>query len=142
MDEKKLIEQNIFNDTSQYNDIMDLPYLHPKRHLPMEQLDRAAQFAPFGALEGFNGLIQEKTKDYTLKKYSNQEQEQLINRQIEYLKKHSELLVDVNYFNDESGYYEHIKGTYTGQNVEKGRVTFNAVSIVQVNIREIKLVGK
>ncbi|WP_125711286.1 hypothetical protein [Companilactobacillus zhongbaensis] len=142
MDEKKLIEQKIFNDTSQYNDIMDLPYQHPKRHLPMEQLDRAAQFAPFGALEGFNGLIQEKTKDYTRKKYSTQEQENLIIRQIKYLKKHPDLLVDVNYFNDESGYYEHVKGTCSGQDVEKGRVQFGDVSVVQVNIRGIKLVGK
>lgn len=142
MDEKKLIEQKIFNDTSKYNDIMDLPYQHPKRHLPMEQLDRAAQFAPFGALEGFNGLIKEKTKDYARKKYSTQEQEQLISRQIKYLQNHPDLLVDVNYFNDESGYYEHIKANYTDQNTEKGRVKFGDTSIVQVNIREIKLVNK
>ncbi|MCS6105777.1 hypothetical protein [Clostridium botulinum] len=62
MDEKKLIEQQIFNDTSKYQDIMNLPYHVSKRHLPMAQIDRAAQFAPFSALDRFNSLIKEKTK--------------------------------------------------------------------------------
>lgn len=39
MDEKKLIEKQIFNDTSQYQDIMDRPYQPSKRHLAMNQLD-------------------------------------------------------------------------------------------------------
>lgn len=140
MDEKKLIEKKIFNDTSSYNDIMDRPYQHSKRHLPMKQLDRAAQFAPFGALEGFNDLIVEKTKDYHRKKYSTSADEQLIQRQISYLQKHPDLSVDVNYFNDASGYYEHIKGKLTAIDLEKGRVSFGDTSIVQVNIRSMKLI--
>ncbi|MCT4445072.1 hypothetical protein EFO98_15375 [Lactiplantibacillus argentoratensis] len=142
MDERKLIEQKLFNDTSKYDDIMDFPYEHPKRHLPMPQIDRAAQFAPFGALAGFGDMIKQKTKDYAQKRYPTEEQEQQIVRQIEYLKKHPELIVDVNYFNEESGYYEHIQGKYKKQNKEKGRVTFDSKNIIQVHIRTIKLVSK
>lgn len=139
MDEKKLIEQQIFNDTSAYQDIMDLPYTSSKRHLPMEQIDRAAQFAPFGALEGFSSLIKDKTKDYTRKKYSTAAEEKRIMQQLNYLRTHL-LKVDVNYFNDESGYYEHLKGYFQKIEPQKGRVTFNETSIVIVNIRAIKLV--
>ena len=110
MNEKKLIEQKIFNDTSQYQDIMNLPYQPSKRHLPMNQLDRAAQFAPFGALEGFNGLIKAKTKLYTRKKYTDAAEELQIKRQLQYLQVHSKY-VDVNYFNDESGYYQHLSSS-------------------------------
>lgn len=138
MDEKKLIEQQIFNDTSAYQDIMDLPYSPSKRHLPMEQIDRAAQFAPFGALEGFSGLIKEKTKDYTRKKYSTVTEEKHITKQLNYLHTHH-LRVDVNYFNEESGYYEHLKGYLQKIEPQKGRVTFDKTSIIIVNIRAIKL---
>lgn len=140
MDEKKLIEQKIFNDTSSYNDIMDVPYHQSKRHLPMNQLDRAFQFAPFGALQGFNDLIQQKTDAYEHKKYPNGEQETIINQQIEFLKTHRDMLVDVTYFNDESGFYEHVKGTLQKIEPTKGRVTFDDISVVVVNIRAIKRV--
>jgi len=141
MDEKKLIEQKIFNDTSAYNDIMDIPYHQSKRHLPMNQLDRAFQFAPFGALEGFNDLIKEKTELYTRKKYTTAEDEARTIKQLKYLQTHP-LKVDVNYFNDTSGYYEHFKGFLQSVDWKKGRAEFEEISVVILNIRSIKLVKK
>lgn len=141
MDEKRLIEQKIFNDTSAYNDIMNIPYNQSKRHLPMNQLDRAFQFAPFGALEGFNDLINEKTELYARKKYTTSADEQIIMRQLKYLRTHP-LKVDVNYFNDESGYYEHFKGFLKKINWTKGRATFDELSVAILNIRSIKLIEK
>lgn len=139
MDEKKLIEQKIFNDTSAYQSIMDFPYQHPKRHLPMNSVDRAFQFSPFGALEGFSDLIKEKTKDYTRKKYLTDSEETQIHKQLDYLQKHSQK-VDVNYFNDRSGYYEHVKGYLQKIDRLKGRATFDQTSIIIVNIRSIRLI--
>jgi len=140
MDEKSLVEKKIFNDTSMYQDIMNVPYQQSKRHLAMNQLDRAAQFAPFGALEGFSDLIKDKTKAYSFKKYSNLEQENQVKRQLQYLVVHPKR-VDVNYFNDESGYYEHVKGSLEAVDWQKGRVTFAKTSIVILNIRAIKLIS-
>jgi len=139
MNEKNLIEKKIFNDTSQYQDIMNYPYQGSKRHLPMNQLDRAAQFAPFGALEGFSDLIKSRTKNYAFKKYPDAKQETRIAQQLKYLRIHPKL-VDVTYFNDESGYYEHLKGTLSKLDWKKGRATFAEVAIVILNIREIKLI--
>jgi len=40
-----------------YNDIIDLPHHRSVRHAPMERLKRAAQFAPFAALSGYEEVI-------------------------------------------------------------------------------------
>ena len=40
-----------------YDDIIDLPHHVSKRHRPMSMLNRAAQFAPFAALTGYDDAI-------------------------------------------------------------------------------------
>lgn len=47
------------NPTDQYEDIMALPRHRSPRRAPMSRADRAAQFAPFAALTGFDGVIAE-----------------------------------------------------------------------------------
>ena len=44
--------------TGKYDDIIDLPHPDPKRHRRMDVGDRAAQFAPFAALTGFEEEIE------------------------------------------------------------------------------------
>ena len=43
-----------------YDDIINLPHYEPKHHPRMSMWSRAAQFAPFTALTGFDAAIQEK----------------------------------------------------------------------------------
>jgi hypothetical protein len=45
--------------TGPYNDILDLPHPVSKNHPPMPMADRAAQFAPFAALTGFEAALLE-----------------------------------------------------------------------------------
>ena len=45
-----------------YDDIIDLPVWEPKRHPRMSILERAAQFAPFAALTGFEGVIKKTSE--------------------------------------------------------------------------------
>ncbi|CAJ1225255.1 hypothetical protein LZY01_24150 [Levilactobacillus zymae] len=54
---KRQIAEQLFNDTSAYTDIMDLPHHVSSRHPAMPQGDRAAQFAPFAALTGYDDLL-------------------------------------------------------------------------------------
>ena len=42
-----------------YADIIDLPHYEPKHHPRMSMWNRAAQFAPFAALTGYDAAIQE-----------------------------------------------------------------------------------
>lgn len=45
-----------------YGDIIDLPHPLSKSHTPMPQRDRAAQFAPFAALNGFSSKIRKAAR--------------------------------------------------------------------------------
>jgi len=40
-----------------YKDIIDLPHYNPKYHPRMPKINRAAQFAPFKALAGFDEAL-------------------------------------------------------------------------------------
>ena len=42
-----------------YDDIINLPHPEPKRHRRMSRLERAAQFAPFAALRGYEDVIEQ-----------------------------------------------------------------------------------
>lgn len=42
-----------------YDDIIHLEHSTSKRHPRMSRLDRAAQFAPFAALKGYEEVIEE-----------------------------------------------------------------------------------
>lgn len=45
----------------EYRDIIHLPHHVSKTHFPMPVMNRAAQFAPFAALTGFDKAIHETT---------------------------------------------------------------------------------
>ena len=45
-----------------YDDIINLPHHTSAKHQPMPMLSRAAQFAPFAALTGFNAAIDETAR--------------------------------------------------------------------------------
>ena len=49
------------NDTysEDYSDIINLPHHVSRNHPPMPMMNRAAQFAPFAALTGYEAVIQE-----------------------------------------------------------------------------------
>ena len=46
-----------------YADIIDLPHHVSKRHPQMSMWNRAAQFAPFAALTGYEDAIQESARE-------------------------------------------------------------------------------
>lgn len=43
----------------EYDDIINLPRHVSKNHPPMPMINRAAQFAPFSALTGYDAVINE-----------------------------------------------------------------------------------
>ena len=43
--------------TNDYDDIINLPHYEPKHHPRMSMWNRAAQFAPFAALTGYDAAI-------------------------------------------------------------------------------------
>lgn len=52
--------RGIFPDTSEFDDIIHLPHPTSHRHQPMPMEARAAQFAPFAAVQGHKEAIAEE----------------------------------------------------------------------------------
>ena len=48
--------------TGKYDAILHLPHHISKKHPPMPMADRAAQFAPFAALTGYDAAIRENAR--------------------------------------------------------------------------------
>ena len=51
-----------YKDEHRYDDIINLPHYRSKERQPMSLHDRAAQFAPFMALTGYEEAIEETTR--------------------------------------------------------------------------------
>lgn len=49
-----------------YDDIINLPHHISKHHPPMPLPQRAAQFAPFAALAGYEKAIEDTTREHNL----------------------------------------------------------------------------
>lgn len=47
---------------NKYDDIINLPHWEPKFHHRMSEEDRAAQFAPFAALTGYDAMVRETSR--------------------------------------------------------------------------------
>ena len=52
--------------TTDYDDIINLPHYEPKHHPRMSMWNRAAQFAPFAALTGYDEVIKESAQENLL----------------------------------------------------------------------------
>ena len=64
-----------------YTDIIHLPHPEPKNHPRMPMEARAAQFAPFAALTGYDAVISETARQTDRQEVLDEEQQQLLNRQ-------------------------------------------------------------
>ncbi len=73
-----------------YDDIIDLPHHVSKKHPQMSRLNRAAQFAPFAALTGYDACVKEEARLTGSKTELSQEQIMRLNRKVAYLKSHLE----------------------------------------------------
>lgn len=68
-----------------YDDMIYLPHPEPKRHKRMSREARAAQFAPFAALTGYDELVNE-TSRYTSKRPElDEDQKKIIDEKIQIL---------------------------------------------------------
>lgn len=50
-------------DIHDYDDIIDLPRPISKKHQPMDIANRAAQFAPFAVLSGYEEMLQKVVRE-------------------------------------------------------------------------------
>ena len=65
-----------------YADIIDLPHHVSRNHPQMPLRDRAAQFAPFAALTGYETEVGETARLTVLKRELNEQEAEELNRQL------------------------------------------------------------
>jgi hypothetical protein len=59
--------------TDNYDDIINLPHPEPKRHPRMSMEARAAQFAPFAALTGYESAIRDTARQQVSEIFEKEE---------------------------------------------------------------------
>ena len=86
--------------TEDYSDIINLPHHVSHNHLQMPMMARAAQFAPFAALTGYDAVIHETArltdKQVELEEYDNERLNRKFSELMDCLEEHP--VVTVSYF--------------------------------------------
>ena len=86
--------------TEDYSDIINLPHHVSHNHPQMPMMARAAQFAPFAALTGYDAVIHETArltdKQVELEEYDNDRLNRIFSELMDSLEKHP--MVTVSYF--------------------------------------------
>ena len=102
--------------THDYDDIINLPHYEPKHHPRMSMWNRAAQFAPFASLTGYDAAIRESgrfTDDWVgLSESGNEEMNRKMELLVSMLPKHPSVTIEYFVPDDHKagGSYQ----TYTG----------------------------
>ena len=103
--------------TARYDDIMNLPHPDSSKHPRMAALGRAAQFAPFAALTGYEGTIRETARLTDAKAELDEDKIAALDMKLHFLTDHLAECpeVSVTYFKPDSrkqgGAYQTMTGT-------------------------------
>lgn len=91
------------NEIHTYDDIIDLPHPISRTHPQMSQLNRAAQFAPFAALTGYNEAIKETQRLTDERRVLDENQKVFLNDALLLIMEHiaQRPLIHVTYFKED-----------------------------------------
>ena len=83
-----------------YKDIIDLPHHVSQNHKPMDKINRAAQFAPFAALVGYEDAIKEKGRTVDKRIILTNEEKEKISNILSYINLNikNEIKASITYF--------------------------------------------
>ena len=136
-DQRESIEASLFSDTSRYADIYDHDLPKLSGHYPLPLKDYAGQFAPFAALTGYHGLINEVADRYQRKHYHGEAVELRVRKALASCAPNQE--VTIHYFNGESGYYETVTTKFLRTDAKRDRAYFSDLDVPIANIDEVKV---
>lgn len=72
----------------QYNDIIDLPHHISKKHKPLGRDSYAAQFSPFAALTGYDGIVSEAARTTDERTEMSETELDVLSAKIQFITKH------------------------------------------------------
>lgn len=73
-------------DPHRYDAILNLPHPTSKKHPRMSALNRAAQFAPFAALVGYEAQVEEAGRQTTARTEPDEQMQEKLNRTLQLLR--------------------------------------------------------
>lgn len=113
---------------NKYLKIINLPHHESKTHKRMNRLNRAAQFAPFAALTGFDQAIIETARLTHIEQEHMEDKKEIINNKLEILNRYKNPKIKVIYFeNDKNkvgGSYLIKEGTIKKIDQENHKIIF------------------
>ena len=121
---------------SPYADIIHLPHHVSQNHPQMPMLDRAAQFAPFAALTGYDDSIAEAGRLTTERRELSEQEQNELNRRFDFLisrlKGSSEVDI-VHFIPDErksGGEYQSVTGSIKTISLPERMITLNSGQVI------------
>ena len=83
---------------TEYDDLIDLEHPEPKLHARMPRAARAAQFAPFAALVGYESALAEQRRTTEDERLLDETEIERLNRLLLYVLAHPEASFTLSYF--------------------------------------------
>jgi hypothetical protein len=107
--------KQILKDSHQYDDIIHLPHPVSAVHPPMSVENRAAQFAPFAALTGYEEAVEETGRRTQRRKILEEDEREELDRILQrILENRDNMKISITYFvpdeRKQGGSYETIEG--------------------------------
>lgn len=122
---------------SSYDDIINLPRPISKKHKPMSLYNRAAQFAPYAALVGYDAVIKEVGRTTSEELYLNDDQAMDINSKLIYLKDNNDIEAIYTCFvkdcKKQGGAYVELRGKIKKIDLDRGQIILNTGDKVIIN---------
>ncbi len=131
---------------NRYDDIIDLPHHVSTVHPQMSRADRAAQFSPFAALQGYEDAIVETGRTMDRKAELSEDAKEVLDERLRFLRKqimrHPE--ITVSYFQPDEkkdgGMYVTITGKAMAIDTDNRRIVLeDGVEISVDEIREMEI---
>lgn len=98
---------------SDYDNAINLPHYELKNHEKMSLQNRAAQFMPFQALNGFSESIDDAKEVYDDERLLDDSEKEIINHKLQYALSNKDSYVTITYFNrikEDKGRYLDVTG--------------------------------
>ena len=130
------------SETHKYDDIIHLEHPEPKYHRRMAPEMRAAQFAPFAALSGYEEAVRETERTTEKFRELTEEEKNILNRKFEQLSGMGKPEVEVTYFvpdkSKEGGSYVTVKGFIDKIDVIHKGIMINQQWIATESVSDIR----
>ena len=126
-----------------YPDIIDHPHWQSKKHPHMSLYDRAAQFAPFSALTGYDDMVQEEGRLTDTRIELTSDEKEILNRKLsvinDAIRNGQHPTLTITYFipdkQKDGGRYETVVETIKRIDVVRGKLVL--LKTDEINLRDI-----